>query len=212
MTLGFNKRAVGTFSHYRDAEAALRELRDSGFSMDRVSIVGRDIDHHEGVAGANAGERLTEGAKRTADDTHADEGAKTGAIAGGTLGGLTGLLVGLGALAIPGIGPVMVGGAAATALATALSGGAIGAAAGGLVGGLTGMGIPEDRARMYSDRVSHGSYLVMVEGSEEEIRRAESILRNRGIQDWNIFDNSAHTTTGTGYTTTDRPGSRDTRL
>ena len=34
-------------------------------------------------------------------------------MAGGLLGGITGLLVGIGALAIPGIGPVVAGGALA---------------------------------------------------------------------------------------------------
>lgn len=188
MVIGHHKRAVGTFANYRDAEAALYELRDSGFPMDRISIVGRDIAHHDEVAGASASDRIAAGSKQVARDTEADEGAKTGAIAGGALGGLTGLLVGLGALAIPGIGPVMLGGAAATAIATTLSGGAIGAAAGGLVGGLVGLGIPEDRARVYSDRISRGEYLVMVEGSEEEIRRAEAILGHRGIQDWGVYD------------------------
>ncbi|BDI16740.1 hypothetical protein ANSO36C_25420 [Nostoc cf. commune SO-36] len=61
---------------------------------------------------------------------------------------MTGLLVGLGTLAIPGVGPVLAGGAVATALATTLAGGAIGAAAGGIVGALVGLGIPEDIARV----------------------------------------------------------------
>lgn len=191
MVLGHNKRAVGTFATYQDAEMALRELQSSGFSMDRVSIVGRDMDRHGDVAGADMGDRISEKSKHVAEDTRADEGAKTGAATGGALGGLTGLLVGLGALAIPGIGPVMAGGALATALATTVAGGAIGAAAGGLVGGLVGLGIPEDRARLYSDRVSHGEYLVMVEGSEDEIHRAESVLRNRGIQNWGVYDATA---------------------
>jgi hypothetical protein len=195
MVLGHNKRAVGTFATYQDAEIALRELQNSGFSMDRVSIVGRDMERHGDIAGVDTGDRISESGKHIAEDTHVDEGAKTGAATGGALGGLTGLLVGLGALAIPGIGPVMAGGALATALATTVAGGAIGAAAGGLVGGLVGLGIPEDRARMYSDRVSHGEYLVMVEGSEDEIRRAESVLRNRGIQNWGIYDATVSDTT-----------------
>ncbi len=194
MVLGHNKRAVGTFATYQDAEMALRELQSSGFSMDRVSIVGRDVDRRD-VAGADMGDRISERGKHMAEDTRADEGAKTGAATGGALGGLTGLLVGLGALAIPGIGPVMAGGALATALATTVAGGAIGAAAGGLVGGLVGLGIPEDRARLYSDRVSHGEYLVMVEGSEDEIRRADSVLRNRGIQNWGVYDATVSDTT-----------------
>jgi hypothetical protein len=198
MALGHHKRAVGTFSTYQEAEAALRELKDSGFSMDRVSLVGRDAERHDSVATGNAGDRIAEGTKHAAHDTEADEGAKKGAVAGGALGGLTGLLVGLGVAAIPGIGPIMLGGAAATALATTLAGGAIGAAAGGLVGGLVGLGIPEDRARVYNDRVSRGEYLVMVEGSEDEIHRAESILSRRGIQEWGVYDSS---TTDTAYTT-----------
>jgi hypothetical protein len=175
MTIGQQQRAVGTFATRQDAETALYELRASGFSMDRVSIVGREVDE------------ISTGGKQIASDTQAEQGAATGAVAGGTLGGLTGLLVGLGALAIPGVGPLVVGGAAGTALATALSGGAIGAASGGLLGGLAGLGIPEDRARLYSDRVSRGEYLVMVDGTADEIRRAEQILGQRGIQDWGIF-------------------------
>jgi hypothetical protein len=96
----------------------------------------------------------------------------------------------LGALAIPGIGPVMAGGALATALATTAAGGAIGAAAGGLTGALVGLGIPEERAKFYNDRVNHGDYLVMVDGTEDEIRRAEAILSRHGIREWGIFDAS----------------------
>jgi hypothetical protein len=201
MALGHHKRAVGSFSSYQDAETAVRELRDSGFPMDRVSVIGRDTDRAADIAGADAN-NLGDRGKQVAHDTQADEGAKKGAVAGGTLGGLTGLLVGLGALAIPGIGPVMLGGAVATALASAISGGAIGAAAGGLVGGLVGLGIPEDRARVYSDRVSRGDYLVIVDGSEDDVRRAEGILSRRGIQEWGIYDSTTsnvdRTTSGGG--------------
>lgn len=181
-----HKRAVGTFSHHADAEKALHELRDSGFSMAQVSVVGQDINRNSNVAGANTGDRVSDLDK----NNKADEGAKTGAATGGTVGGLTGLLVGLGIAAIPGVGPIMLAGAGATALATTLAGGAIGAATGGIVGGLIGLGIPEDRARNYSDRVDQGDYLVMVEGSQEDIQRAEAILSHRGISDWGIYDSN----------------------
>jgi len=179
---GRKHRAVGVFTHRRDAEAALRDLRDSGFNMDHVSVVGKDAGPHDQIAGVEMSDRAT-GHK-------ADDGAKAGAATGGALGGLTGLLVGLGALAIPGIGPVMAGGALATALATTAAGGAIGAAAGGLTGALVGLGIPEERAKFYNDRVNHGDYLVMVDGTEDEIRRAEAILSRHGIREWGIFDAS----------------------
>ncbi|MBD2415269.1 histidine kinase [Nostoc calcicola FACHB-389] len=169
-----SKRAIGVFSHRRDAEAALTELRDAGFPMSRVSIIAKDTNGH-GIAGVG---------------NKADEGAKAGAATGGVLGGLTGLLVGLGTLAIPGVGPVLAGGAAATAIATTLAGGAIGAAAGGIVGALVGLGIPEDRARVYGDRFQRGDYLVIVDGTEAEIYQAEPILNRRGIEEFAIYDAS----------------------
>lgn len=173
------KRAIGVFSHRRDAETALTELRDAGFPMSRVSIIAKDADGHS-IAGVEN--------KNIGAGNKADEGVKAGAATGGVLGGLTGLLVGLGSLAIPGVGPILAGGAAATAIATTLAGGAIGAAAGGIVGGLVGLGIPEDRARVYNERFQRGDYLVIVDGTEAEIYQAEPILNRRGMQEFGIYD------------------------
>ncbi|MEW5859931.1 MAG: general stress protein [Cyanobacteriota bacterium] len=177
--LSQQKRAVGVFPSRRDAEQALSELRDAGFPMAKVSVIAKDAGSGGKLAGVDMSDDV--GSK-------ADEGAATGAATGGALGTLTGLLVGLGAVAIPGIGPVMLAGATATALATTLSGGAIGAVAGSLFGALVGLGIPEERARVYNDRLSQGGYLVMLDGTDDEIRRAEAILSNRGIQEWGIYD------------------------
>ncbi len=182
-----HRRAIGTFSDHADAEASLRELKDSGFPMNMVSVVGQDIDRNSSMAGAEGSDRLSD----IGEHNKVDEGATRGAATGGVVGGLTGLLVGLGMIAIPGVGPVMLAGAGATALATTLTGGAIGAATGGIVGGLVGMGIPEERARTYSDRVDRGDYLIMVEGSDDDIRRAQNILSHRGINDWGIYDNNS---------------------
>lgn len=174
-----NKRAIGTFPTRNAAEQSLQELKDSGFPMDQVSVVAKDSAQNENIAGADVSDHA---------DNKADDGAKVGALSGGALGGLTGLLVGLGALAIPGVGPIMLAGAVATTLATTVAGGAIGAAAGTLLGGLIGMGIPEDRANIYNDRVSAGDYLVMVTGTNGEIAEAEAILNHRGIQEWGVYD------------------------
>ena len=178
-TLSPQKRAVGVFSSRQEAEEALSELRDASFPMAKVSVIAKDAGSGGKLAGADMSDDV---------GNKADEGAATGAVTGGVLGTLTGLLVGLGAVAIPGIGPVMLAGATATALATTVSGGAIGAAAGGLFGALVGLGIPEERARVYNDRLSRGDYLVIVDGTDNEIRRAEAILSNRGIQEWGIYD------------------------
>jgi uncharacterized protein (TIGR02271 family) len=175
-----HKRAVGVFSTRQEAEHALHELSASGFNMNHVSVIARDAERNQTIEGADVKKQI---------GNKADEGAGIGALSGGALGGLTGLLVGLGTLAIPGIGPVMLAGEVATTLATALAGGAIGAASGGLIGGLVGLGIPEREARAYSDRVDQGDYLVIVDGDEDEVRRAEAILNHQnGLQDWAIYN------------------------
>ena len=187
-----NKRGIGIFSSYQAAENALIQLESERFAMDRVSLIGRDLDRQVEVTGAKTSETLVDATNEEVRNQTAAETAKNGAIAGTAFGGVTGLLVGLGALAIPGIGPVMLAGAAATALATAASGGAIGAAAGSLAGGLVGLNVPEERASVYSDRVAQGDYMVMVEGTEADIAKAESIFKQTGIQEWSIQDIADH--------------------
>lgn len=170
------KRATGLYYSREEAEAAVRELKDAGYDMNRISVIARDADS---IAGGPTTQDV---------GNKADEGAATGAVTGGALGGLTGLLVGLGALAIPGIGPILLAGAEATAIATTLAGAGIGAAAGGLIGGLVGLGIPEERARIYSDRIKGGSYLVMVTGTPAEIDRAANIMHRHGVEEFDIHD------------------------
>ncbi len=177
MAITNQKRAVGTFPTRTQAEQALRELKDSGFPMDRVSVIAKEENRpvSDDLHGEDQGNK-------------SDEGAAVGAATGGAVGTITGLLVGLGALAIPGIGPIMLAGATATALATTVGGAAVGAAAGGLIGALVGLGIPEERAKVYHERVARGDYLVIVDGTEADIARADTILNRGGIEEWGVYD------------------------
>ena len=176
MNNAYHKRAIGLFDSRSGAEAVVRDLFDSGYDMQKVSIVAKDADKIDGV-------ETTEKIGNKADD-----GATAGALTGGTLGGITGLLVGLGTLAIPGVGPILLAGATATTIATTLAGAGIGIAAGGLVGALVGLGIPEEKAKIYRDRVKDGSFLVMVNGTDSEIIRAEAIMNHHGIDELGIYD------------------------
>ncbi|MEA5534649.1 general stress protein [Crocosphaera sp. XPORK-15E] len=182
------QRAVGTFSNYEATERALRELKENGFLMEQVLVVGRDMNRQTEETGANTTNRLIDVGNLDTNEHEVGQTAAKGSVAGGTVGGLTGLLIGLGIVAIPGVGPIMLAGAAATTIATALSGTVIGAAAGSLAGGLVGLGIPVDRAKFYSDRILRGDYLVMVEGSNADIGLAESVLSRHGIEEWYIYD------------------------
>jgi len=80
------------------------------------------------------------------------------------LGGALGWLAGVGALAIPGLGPLI---AAGPILAT-LSGAAVGGTVGGLTGALIGMGIPEYEAKQYESKLRHGNILMAVHVDDSE--------------------------------------------
>ncbi|WP_245602826.1 general stress protein [Gloeothece verrucosa] len=171
-TGGIHQRAVGVFQKSEDLENAIRGLKDAGFNMDNVSLIARNPKEVEKAQDMTGNE--------------AKEGAAAGATAGTVLGGVGGLLVGLGVLLVPGAGPFL----AAGTLATTLAGAGIGAAAGGIVGGLVGLGIPEERAQAYSDRIEAGDYLIMISGTQDQIRQATEILRNYSIQDFEIYRES----------------------
>jgi hypothetical protein len=159
----------GLYNDPAAAERGIRRFRDSGYEGERIGIVSRD----------------REDAKEVAENTGAS--AATGAIAGGLLGGLTGLLVGIGALAIPGIGPVVAGGALAsafgigggTAVAGAGIGAGVGAVGGGLVGALTNLGFEKDEAEYYETGVRNGRTLVTV---HDDDGRSESIFDETGAE------------------------------
>ena len=73
------------------------------------------------------------------------------------------MLAGLGALAIPGIGPILAAGPIAATLAGAKSR----CGSRGLVGGFIGLGIPEDEAKEYESYIEQGRILVLVDADQE---------------------------------------------
>lgn len=177
MTQEQNTRAIGVFLSRLDVQLALEELKSFDFPMDKVSAIALDLDRSDLIPSLESSPAKDPGKK----------GAALGAVTGGTLGGITGLLVGLGSLTIPGVGPIMLAGATATAIATAVAGSAMGASAGSFLGRLVALGIPEEDAKVYSDRVLNGFYLIIVDGTRTEIIRAQAILSRLGIKDWNSY-------------------------
>ena len=88
----------------------------------------------------------------------AGKGAATGAGIGGTLGAAAGAIAAIGySLVIPGLGLIVAG-----PLAAGLAGAGAGAATGGLIGGLVGAGVPEDKVKVYEERLKKGDILVGV--------------------------------------------------
>lgn len=115
--------------------------------------------------------------------TKAPEGAVAGVGAGGVLGGTLGLLAGIGALAIPGVGPLI----AAGPLMGALSGAAAGAAVGGLAGALIGLGIPELEAKAYEGKIRDGNLLLAVHASNsDQEKKIKDIFKRHDAKDVSV--------------------------
>jgi len=151
------------------ANQIVDSLTRSGFSANDISVLFPDKDStHEFSHEKN---------------TKAPEGGLTGAATGGALGGALGLLAGIGALAIPGVGPLI----AAGPLLAALSGAAAGAAVGGIAGALIGLGIPELEAKRYENRLAEGNILISVHTETgDQVSRAKDILEKAGAEDISV--------------------------
>ncbi|RSK50696.1 general stress protein [Bacillus canaveralius] len=148
------KHIVGVYDTHEEAIRAVEDLKMQGYRSEEISVIGKHDDEVDEVTEATG--------------TKAEEGLAAGAATGGALGGLAGLLAGVGALAIPGVGPII----AAGPIAATLTGAAVGAGAGGLTGALIGMGIPEDEAGHYESEVKAGKILVLVDGESAKMSRA----------------------------------------
>ncbi len=177
------------FGIYRDSiglSTGLEALRAGGFRNTDISV----------LLPENAGTKDFVHQK----DTKAPEGAAAGATTGAVIGGVLGWLAGIGALAIPGIGPLIAAGPIVALLAGA---GAVGAA-GGIVGTLVGLGIPEYEAKRFEGRVKSGGSLISVHcDSSDWVKRAKRILEETGAED--IASSSE---AKADYAVSDRPASR----
>jgi hypothetical protein len=165
--MSVKKTAVfGIYTTRNGAEQATNTLINAGFDAGDLSV----------LLPENLGDReLT-----TEKATKAPEGATAGAGTGAVLGGALGLLAGIGALAIPGVGPLI---AAGPIMAT-LAGMGVGGTVGGLTGALVGFGIPEYEAKRYEGYVEKGGILLSVHCSTSgEITRAKEVMKQTGAQD-----------------------------
>lgn len=153
------RTVVALYDDIVNARAAVEDVVDAGVPRDDVSLIARDV---ENKYSRELEQDYDEGDK-------VGEGAAVGATGGAVMGGLAGVLVGLGALAIPGIGPVV----AAGPIAAGLTGAGIGAVTGGLIGALAGWGIPEEEAEYYAEGLRRGGTLVAVRIDDE---RAEDVV------------------------------------
>lgn len=152
-----DQAVVASYGSHADAEAAVRQLSQSGLPITKISIIGRNFETHEDI----------QGFYRPAD------AALDGAGEGAWFGGLFGLMMGaMGFFIFPVVGGLMVMGPLAGLVAGAIGGAGVGA----LISGLVASGIPRNQALKYQQRLEAGEFLVVLHGTAEEATRAHEIL------------------------------------
>ena len=156
-----SKTVIGVFDSRSKAEKAVSDLRAKGFENE-ISVVAKDEGNEDNT-------------DRNSVMFGGGGSIATGTTTGGVLGGIAGLAVGAGALAIPGLGPIIAAGPIAGLLS--------GAATGGIAGGLTDWGIPEERGKYFEDKVKQGSIIAAVQTEDNKIDSAAEVLRKYGASD-----------------------------
>jgi uncharacterized membrane protein len=151
---------VAIYSSHTAAEAAIKQLQQSGFDMKKLSIVGRDYHTDEHVIGYyNVGDRMKYWGKM-----------------GAFWGGLWGMLFGSAFFFIPGIGPLVIAGPLVAWIVGALEGAVVVGGLSALGAGLFSLGIPKDSILQYETALKTDKFLLIAHGSADEITRAKESL------------------------------------
>lgn len=148
---------VGVYHTHDRAIDAVQKLEQNGFDLKKVSIVGKaDIVENQ-------------------IETHSGEEAmERGVTIGAVLGSFLGLLTGLSMITVPGLGVLYMSGA----LVGTVGGFSIGSASGGILGALMAAGIGKDGVLSYQKHLEVGKYLVVYQGTKDEVHRAENLLND----------------------------------
>jgi uncharacterized membrane protein len=155
-----NNSIVAIYSTHTAAEAAIKELQQSGFDMKKLSIVGRDYHTDEHVVGYyNVGDRMK-------------AWGKTGAF----WGGLWGFLFGSAFFLIPGLGPILVAGPLVSWIVGALEGAIVVGGLSAVGAGMYSLGIPKDSIVLYETAIKTDKFVLIAHGSMDETTKAKEIL------------------------------------
>lgn len=91
-----SRTVFGIYTNRTNAENAIEDLASAGYRSKDMSVLMKDSQEAEQLS-SNTGVDVA-------------SGAASGITAGGVVGGIAGLLVGVGAITIPGIGALLIGG------------------------------------------------------------------------------------------------------
>jgi Protein of unknown function (DUF3341) len=165
---------VAVFGQHSAAENAIKDLKNGGFDIKKLAVVGRDYQTEEDVVGFyNTGDRMKYWGKW-----------------GAFWGGLWGLLFGAAFLIIPGIGPVVAAGSIVDWIVAALEGAVVVGGLSALGAGLYSLGVPKDSVVKYETSIKAGKFVLAAHGTAGEVAKAREMLKTSGAEQIDSYEPS----------------------
>lgn len=151
--------AIGIYENHDAAVEAVARLHEAGYPVSQLSIMGLTntevVDNEMHITDKNPINPV---------------GLGTGVAVGTTVG----LLTGVGLFTIPGLG-ILFG---AGALVGAIAGFDFGLIGGGIASVLSSVGVKNEVAEKYNTLLKAGKYLVVANGTPEEVENAKKHIHN----------------------------------
>ena len=161
---------VAVFAQHSGADKAVKELKQGGFDVKKLSVIGSEFHSEENVVGFyNTGERMKYWGK-----------------VGAFWGGLLGTAIGSAFFLIPGLGPIVVAGPIVSWIIAALEGAVVVGGLSALGAGLFNLGIPKDSIVKYETSLKAGKFLLLAHGTAQEVQHARDILQSSGAEEVNL--------------------------
>ena len=165
---------VAIFTKHTSAENAIKDLKNGGFDIKKLAVVGRDYQTEEDVVGFyNTGDRMKYWGKW-----------------GAFWGGLWGLLFGAAFLIIPGVGPVVAAGSIVAWIVAALEGAVAVGGLSALGAGLYSLGIPKNSVVQYEASIKAGKFVLVAHGTAAEVAKARDMLKTSGADQIDNYEPS----------------------
>jgi gas vesicle protein len=169
MILDQHLQTVGIYTSAQKAVEALDGLILKGFPLVKIFLLGpSDVAPQKSLEMSKLIKQ-----ERFGTVTGTINGLTKGFFLGNMTGSVVGIALGLGLLCLPGLGQVALSWAI---IFTAISSG-MGTVTGGIIGSLIALGLSEAQMKEYNNLISQGKFLIVIEGTKEEIASAREILR-----------------------------------
>lgn len=152
---------IGIYDTHDLAVQAVQELKQKGYHMAQLSIMGRAVT-----------EVIDEDMHITEKSPLKVAGLGVGTVLGTTLG----VLAGVGIFAVPGLGFLYGAGAVVGAIA----GFDFGLIGGGIASALATVGVKDENLEKYHNALDAGKFIVIAHGSEEDVNKAKNMLHDHG--------------------------------